>query len=79
MIWASLIAQLVKNQPAVQETQVQFLGQEEPLENGNPLHYSCLENPVDRGVWQATVHGVARVGHNLRMREGEYNILCFTD
>ena len=28
-------------------------------ENGNPLHYSCLENPMDRGVWQATVHGVA--------------------
>ena len=26
-------------------------------ENGNPLHYSCLENPMDRGVWQATVHG----------------------
>ena len=29
--------------------------------NGNPLQYSCLENPMDRG---ATVHGVARVGHN---------------
>ena len=27
--------------------------------NGNPLQYSCLENPVDRGAWQATVHGVA--------------------
>ena len=33
--------------------------------NGNPLQYSCLENPIDRGAWQATVHGVARVGHNL--------------
>ena len=33
--------------------------------NGNPLQYSCLENPTDRGAWQATVHGVARVGHNL--------------
>ena len=32
--------------------------------NGNPLQYSCLENPMDRGDWQATVHGVARVGHN---------------
>ena len=32
---------------------------------GNPLQYSCLENPVDRGVWQATVHGFARVGHDL--------------
>ena len=33
--------------------------------NGNPLQYSCLENPVDRGAWQATVHGVVRVGHDL--------------
>ena len=32
--------------------------------NGNPLQYSCLENPMDRGAWQATVHGVSRVGHN---------------
>ena len=29
-------------------------------ENGNPLQYSCLENPMDRGAWQATVHGVAK-------------------
>ena len=28
--------------------------------NGNPLWYSCLENPMDRGAWQATVHGVAK-------------------
>ena len=33
--------------------------------NGNPLHYSCLENPMDRGAWQATVHGVSRVGRDL--------------
>ena len=33
--------------------------------NGNPLQYSCLENPMDRGAWWATVHGVARVGHDL--------------
>ena len=33
--------------------------------NDNPLQYSCLENPMNRGPWQATVHGVARVGHNL--------------
>ena len=30
--------------------------------NGNPLQYSCLENPMDRGAWWATVHAVARVG-----------------
>ena len=28
--------------------------------NGNPLKYSCLENPMDRGAWQATVHGVTK-------------------
>ena len=28
--------------------------------NGNPLQYSCLESPMDRGAWQATVHGVAK-------------------
>ena len=32
--------------------------------NGNPLHDFCLENPIDREVWWATVHGVARVGHD---------------
>ena len=42
--------------------QVQSLGWEDPLEeeNGNPLQYSCLKNPMDREAWQATVHGDAR-------------------
>ena len=39
--------------------------------NGNPLQYSCLENLMDRGAWQATVHGAARVGHNLATKERE--------
>ena len=33
--------------------------------NGNPLQYSCLENPMDRGAWWATFHGVSRVRHDL--------------
>ena len=33
--------------------------------NGNPLQYSCLKNPMDRGAWQATVHGIAGVGDDL--------------
>ena len=33
--------------------------------HGNPLQYSCLENPIDRGAWQAIVYGVTRVGHHL--------------
>ena len=39
--------------------------------NGNPLQYSCLENPMDRGAWQATVHGIARIGHDLAIKERE--------
>ena len=61
-VGASLVAQMVKNLPVMQETQVQSLGWEDPLEkgNGNPLQYSCLENPMDRGAWQATVYVVAK-------------------
>ena len=33
--------------------------------NGNPLQYSCLENSMDRGAWQATFRGVERVGHDI--------------
>ena len=33
--------------------------------NDNPLQYSCLGNLMHRGTWQATVHGVTRVGHDL--------------
>ena len=33
--------------------------------NGNPFQYSCLENSIDRGVWQAIVHGVVRIGDDL--------------
>ena len=33
--------------------------------HGNPLQYSCLDNPMDRGAWWATAHGVARVRHDL--------------
>ena len=55
----------MKNLPAMQETRVtrvQSLGQEDsPGEgNGNPLQYSCLGNPMDRGGWWATVHGVTK-------------------
>ena len=44
---------MAKNLLAKQETQVQYLGPEDPLEekNGNPLQYSCLGNPMDRGAW----------------------------
>ena len=35
------------------------LGRPPGEENGNPLQYSCLENPMDRGAWQSTVHSIA--------------------
>ena len=101
MQWASLVAQLVKNPPAMQETPVQFLSWEGPWRrdrlptpvfldlpggsdskestcnvgdlglipglgrfpgggHGNPLQCSCLENPMDRESWWATVHGVTK-------------------
>ena len=63
---ASLVAQSVKNMPAMQETWVRSLGWEDPLEKEMATHsISCLENPMDRGAWRATVHGVARVKHDL--------------
>ena len=56
---ASLVVQLVKNLPSLQET-IQSLSWEDPLENSDPLQHSCLENSMDRGAWQATVHGVPK-------------------
>ena len=50
---------MVKNLPAMQETHVQSLGREDPLEKGIATHSSCLENPMDREAWRATVHGAA--------------------
>ena len=53
--------------------------------NGNPLHYSCLENPVDRGVWWAAVHRVAQSWTRLKrlsmhecMGEGNSNPLQYS-
>ena len=62
----SQVALMVRN-PASNagdvEMQVQSLGWDDPLEkggHGSPLRYSCLENSMDRGVWQVTIHGVAK-------------------
>ena len=63
---------MVKNLLAVQETQVQSLGQKDSLEKGmagNPLQYSCLENSMDRGAWQTTVHRVM-ADYRLEILEG---------
>ena len=61
-LWASLVAQMVKNPPAVQETWVQSLVWEDALEEGMATHSSILtwRIPMVRGAWWATVHGVAK-------------------
>ena len=88
-LWTSLVSQLVKNLPAMQETLVRFLSQEDPLEKGSatdssilglPLVAQWVEStsnagdlssipglrsspgriPMDSGVWQATIHGIAK-------------------
>ena len=55
-------AQMVKNLSASGVDAGSILGSgRSPGEgNGNPLQYSCLENPKDRGAWQATVHGITK-------------------
>ena len=60
--WASLVAQLIKNLPATQETLVQFLGWEDPLEEGMATHYSILAWRIlmDRRVWRATAQAVTK-------------------
>ena len=57
-----LVAQMVKNLPAMWETWVRYLGWEDPLEEGMATHSSILawRIPMDRGAWLAAVHGVAK-------------------
>ena len=66
---ASPVAQMVKNLPIMQETRVWSLGWEDPQEKEMAIHssVSCLENPMDRGAWPATVHGVTKSQTRLRV------------
>ena len=59
---ASLVAQMVKNLPAMHETWVRFLGWEDPLEEYMATHCSIFawRIPMDRGAWRSTVHGVSK-------------------
>ena len=61
--WASLVAQAVKYLPAMWETRVQFLGREDPLEEGMVTYSGILawKNPKDRRSCQITVHEVAEL------------------
>ena len=62
------MAQFVKNPPAIQETaynkkdqgSIPGSGRSPGEGKGNPLQYSCPENPMDKGAWWATVHGITK-------------------
>ena len=70
----------------MQETGVWFPGGEDPLEKGMATHskYFCLENPMDRGSWQATVHGVTKSQTRLSSWHSQWHFsncthICVTD
>ena len=69
--WASQVALVVKNPPAkagdtTDPGLIPGSGRSPGGGHGNPLQYPCLENPMDRGAWQATVHGVAKSQTRLK-------------
>ena len=70
---------MVKNLPVMWETGVRSLGQEDPSGegHGNPLQYSCLENPMDRGAWRATIHGAAKSRTRLRDLHSHFHLHLF--
>ena len=61
-MWASQVSRLVRNLPANAGDMglSPVLGRSPGEGNGSPLQYSCLGNPMDRGAWQASDHGVAK-------------------
>ena len=69
------MAQLVKNPPsnAGDLGLITGLGRSPGEGNGKALQYSCLENAMDRGAWQAIVHGVTIVRHDLVTKERSIN------
>ena len=68
---ASLVAQVVKNLLAMQET---WVGKIARRREWLPHQYSCLENSMDRGAWRAIVHVVTKVGHNREINTFSYKI-----
>ena len=58
---------MVKNLPAIagDASSIPLSGRSPGFENVNPLQYSCLENPMDRGAQGPVVHGLQRVGHDF--------------
>ena len=71
VLWASQVVLVVKNLPAnardIRDADlIPVLRRSPGGGNSNPLQYSCLENPMDRGPWRAAVHGVAKSRTRLK-------------
>ena len=77
--WASQVALVVKNPPANtgDSGSIPGSGRSPGGGNGNPLQYSCLENPTDRGAWQDRVYGVAKVRHDLATKPPPFCLTYF--
>ena len=78
LIWASHVVLVVKNPPASaggawDQGLIPGSGRSPGGGHGNPLQYSCLENPMDRGAWWAMIHGVAK----SRTQRSDSHIDCF--
>ena len=75
---ASQVVLVVKNPPAsagdVEVGSIPGLGRSPGEGHGNPLQYSFLENPVDRGAWRATVHGFAKSWTRLKQLSAAWHI-----
>ena len=68
--WASQVALMVKSLSASAGdtrdlSSIPGLERSPDIGNGNPLQYCCLGNPMNRGAWQAIVHGISRTGQDL--------------
>ena len=80
VLWGFRGSSAVKNPPAIQETWVQSLGQENPLEKEMATHCGILGlgNPMDRGAWPATVHGVAKKSNMTSQLYSNNKVLYFS-
>ena len=81
LLWASQVVLVVKNPPAsagdIREASlIPGSGRSRGGGHGNPLQYSCLENPMDRGAWRSTVHGVANNRTGLSDFTSFFSLYC---
>ena len=77
IIWGFLSGSVVKNPPATawDAGSIPGWGRSPGKENGNPLQYSCLGNPMDRGAWMVTVHGVEKSWTQFSDQNNNHHII----